>query len=143
MPKLTSVSADLRQIVDMLGQKFQIKGRYVKSPKDRFYLKLEVEGLPDEVRRAERARLLGGLARAVGGHHDDLGRLLLAAATAVLAALPATARAQTPVGPLNGLTVVLQGLGTQITPVEANESMQVRKTCAISADSEHRATSVL
>jgi outer membrane lipoprotein-sorting protein len=45
--KLESVDAELVQSVEMLEQKFQIQGRYVKAPRDRFYLKLELVGLPD------------------------------------------------------------------------------------------------
>jgi len=44
---IRSVSADLIQRVDMLGQKFSIEGRYLKAPNDRFYIKLTVKGLPD------------------------------------------------------------------------------------------------
>lgn len=41
-----SVSADLVQDVKMLGQSFQIQGRYLKAPPSRVYLKLTVSGLP-------------------------------------------------------------------------------------------------
>lgn len=41
-----SVSADLTQQVKMLGQQFRIKGRYLKAPTARVYLRLDVEGLP-------------------------------------------------------------------------------------------------
>jgi outer membrane lipoprotein-sorting protein len=44
---LKSVSADLVQTVDMLKQKFEIRGRYLKAPSSRVYLKLSVSGLPD------------------------------------------------------------------------------------------------
>ena len=43
---LSSVSADLVQTVEMLKQKFVIKGNYLKSPGARVYLKLVVGGLP-------------------------------------------------------------------------------------------------
>ena len=45
--KLESVAADLDQTVDMLSQKFSIKGRYLKAPSSRIYLKLTVSGLTD------------------------------------------------------------------------------------------------
>ncbi|WP_165245085.1 LolA family protein [Paludisphaera soli] len=41
-----AVSADLLQDVKMLGQKFQIKGRYLKAPSSKIYLRLDVSGLP-------------------------------------------------------------------------------------------------
>lgn len=44
---LKSVSADLAQEVQMLKQNFSIKGRYLKAPSSRIYLKLTVTGLPD------------------------------------------------------------------------------------------------
>jgi hypothetical protein len=44
---IDSVMADVLEKVEMLDQKFQIKGRYRKAPKDRLYLKLDVVGLPD------------------------------------------------------------------------------------------------
>jgi outer membrane lipoprotein-sorting protein len=44
---LRSVSADVTQQVDMLDQKFTIKGRYLKAPEHRIYLQLTVSGLPD------------------------------------------------------------------------------------------------
>ncbi len=44
---INSVSADLLEQVEMLGQKFFIEGRYLKAPQDRFYVKLTVKGLPD------------------------------------------------------------------------------------------------
>lgn len=44
---LDSVTAEVLEKVTMLGQKFEIKGRYRKAPKDRLYLKLEVHDLPD------------------------------------------------------------------------------------------------
>lgn len=43
---IESVSADLVQDVKMLGQSFQIQGRYLKAPPSRVYLKLTVTGLP-------------------------------------------------------------------------------------------------
>jgi len=43
---IESVSADLVQDVTMLGQSFQIQGRYLKAPASRIYLKLTVSGLP-------------------------------------------------------------------------------------------------
>jgi outer membrane lipoprotein-sorting protein len=45
--KLESVAADLEQTVDMLSQKFSIKGRFLKAPNSRIYLKLTVSGLTD------------------------------------------------------------------------------------------------
>ena len=44
---LKSVSADMVQDVVMLKQSFSIKGRYLKGPSSRMYLKLTVTGLPD------------------------------------------------------------------------------------------------
>jgi outer membrane lipoprotein-sorting protein len=44
---LKSVSADMVQNVVMLKQKFDIKGRYLKAPDSRIYLRLAVSGLPD------------------------------------------------------------------------------------------------
>ncbi len=44
---LKSVSADMVQNVVMLKQKFDIKGRYLKAPDSRTYLRLAVSGLPD------------------------------------------------------------------------------------------------
>ncbi|MFO0908681.1 MAG: hypothetical protein U0794_10025 [Isosphaeraceae bacterium] len=44
---LKSVAADVAQKVDMLDQKFQVKGRYLKAPNNRVYLRLDVAGLPD------------------------------------------------------------------------------------------------
>jgi len=44
---LKSVSADMAQDVVMLKQSFSIKGRYLKAPTSRIYLKLTVTGLPD------------------------------------------------------------------------------------------------
>ncbi|MDR3621454.1 MAG: hypothetical protein P4L85_19040 [Paludisphaera borealis] len=41
-----SVSADLQQNVKMLGQKFEIKGRYLKAPASKVYLKMSISGLP-------------------------------------------------------------------------------------------------
>jgi outer membrane lipoprotein-sorting protein len=43
----SSVAADMTQNVDMLKQKFAVKGRYLKGPSSRLYLKLTVTGLPD------------------------------------------------------------------------------------------------
>jgi outer membrane lipoprotein-sorting protein len=43
---LTSVSADMVQSIDLLSQKFQLSGRYLKAPGNRVYLKLVVNGLP-------------------------------------------------------------------------------------------------
>jgi hypothetical protein len=42
---LTSVSADILQQADMLGQRFEVKGRYLKAPNNRVYLRLAVSGL--------------------------------------------------------------------------------------------------
>ncbi len=48
--KLKSVAADIVQAVEMLGQKFQVKGRYLRDTKSkRVYLKLTVDGLPGAV----------------------------------------------------------------------------------------------
>jgi outer membrane lipoprotein-sorting protein len=44
---LKSVSAELAQSNDVLGQKFEIKGTYLKSGNNRVYLKLTVNGLGD------------------------------------------------------------------------------------------------
>jgi hypothetical protein len=44
---LKTVSADVRQKVDMLDQAFEITGRYRKGPEHRVYLYLKVSGLPD------------------------------------------------------------------------------------------------
>ncbi len=44
---LNSVAADVEESVDMLGQKFTLKGRYLKAPGRRVYLRLSVAGLPD------------------------------------------------------------------------------------------------
>lgn len=44
---LKSVSADMVQTVDMLKQKFEIRGRYLKAPSSRIFLSLSVSGLPD------------------------------------------------------------------------------------------------
>jgi len=44
---LKSVSADLLQKVEMLDQKFELKGRYLKAPEKRAYLRLAVTGLAD------------------------------------------------------------------------------------------------
>lgn len=43
---LTSVTADMVQSIDLLSQKFQLNGRYLKAPGNRVYLKLVVTGLP-------------------------------------------------------------------------------------------------
>ncbi len=45
--ELQSVAADLQEDVEMLGQKFSIKGRYLKAPNRRVYLRMTVAGLPD------------------------------------------------------------------------------------------------
>src|SRR5262249_898576 len=45
--KLQSVAADLEQSVKMLNQQLTIKGRYLKAPNRRVYLRLTVTGLPD------------------------------------------------------------------------------------------------
>jgi outer membrane lipoprotein-sorting protein len=45
--KLESVAADLVQEINMLNQKYTIKGRYLKAPNSHVYLKLTVSGLPD------------------------------------------------------------------------------------------------
>jgi outer membrane lipoprotein-sorting protein len=42
-----SVTADLVQNVEMLKQRFDIKGRFLKAPTSRIYLKLTISGLPD------------------------------------------------------------------------------------------------
>ncbi|HKM53659.1 MAG TPA: hypothetical protein VJY33_09635, partial [Isosphaeraceae bacterium] len=44
---LKSVSADLLQTVDMLKQKFEIRGRYLKAPSSHIFLRLSVSGLPE------------------------------------------------------------------------------------------------
>jgi outer membrane lipoprotein-sorting protein len=44
---LKSVSADVAQSVDMLDQNFVIKGRYLRAPNHRIYLRLDVLGLID------------------------------------------------------------------------------------------------
>lgn len=44
---LKSVSADILQHVEMLGQSFELKGRYLKAPNHRVYLRLTVSGLVD------------------------------------------------------------------------------------------------
>jgi len=43
---LKAVSATLTQDVWMLGRSFQVKGRYMKAPGSRVYLRLDVAGLP-------------------------------------------------------------------------------------------------
>jgi outer membrane lipoprotein-sorting protein len=45
--KLESVAADLVQDVNILNQKYTIKGRYLKAPNSRVYLRLTVTGLAD------------------------------------------------------------------------------------------------
>ena len=45
--KLESVAAELVQEVNMLNQKYTIKGRYLKAPRTRVYLRLTVSGLAD------------------------------------------------------------------------------------------------
>jgi outer membrane lipoprotein-sorting protein len=45
--KLESVAADLLQEINMLNQKYSIKGRYLKAPNTHVYLKLTVSGLTD------------------------------------------------------------------------------------------------
>jgi outer membrane lipoprotein-sorting protein len=47
LAKLESVAADLLQEINMLNQKYTIKGRYLKAPNSHVYLKLTVSGLPD------------------------------------------------------------------------------------------------
>ncbi|WZO96017.1 hypothetical protein EP7_002990 [Isosphaeraceae bacterium EP7] len=42
---LKSVSADIRQSVQMLGQKFMLNGKYLKDVDNRLYMKLSVSGL--------------------------------------------------------------------------------------------------
>jgi hypothetical protein len=44
---LKSVAADILQSVEMLKQKFDVKGKYLKAPSSRIYLKLTISGLPD------------------------------------------------------------------------------------------------
>jgi outer membrane lipoprotein-sorting protein len=45
--KINSFSADMAQNVDMLNQKFDVKGNCLKAPNNRFYLKMAVQGLGD------------------------------------------------------------------------------------------------
>lgn len=45
--KATSFSAEIAQSVDMLGQKFEVKGNFLKAGENRIYLKLAVSGLGD------------------------------------------------------------------------------------------------
>jgi outer membrane lipoprotein-sorting protein len=45
--KLESVATDFVQEINMLNQKYSIKGRYLKAPNSHIYLKLTVTGLPD------------------------------------------------------------------------------------------------
>ena len=47
LKKIVSFSADIAQTVDMLNQKFEIKGNYLKASNYRIYLKLAVSGLGD------------------------------------------------------------------------------------------------
>jgi outer membrane lipoprotein-sorting protein len=47
LASLQSVSADMLQHVEVLKQSFDIKGRYLKAPASRIYLRLSVSGLPD------------------------------------------------------------------------------------------------
>jgi outer membrane lipoprotein-sorting protein len=44
---LKSVSAVVVQKVEMLNQRFEIKGRYLKAPENRLYLRLDVYGLTE------------------------------------------------------------------------------------------------
>ncbi len=46
---LKTISADVRQSVDMLDQRFAVKGQYRKGLDHRVYLKLEVVDLPDVI----------------------------------------------------------------------------------------------
>jgi hypothetical protein len=45
--ELQSIAADLQEDVEMLGQKFTLKGRYLKAPNHRVYLRMAVTGLQD------------------------------------------------------------------------------------------------
>jgi len=45
--ELKSVACDVEQNVEMLGQKFSLKGRYMKAPTNRIYLRLTVDGLAE------------------------------------------------------------------------------------------------
>jgi len=47
LKKIVSFSADIVQTVDMLNQKFEIKGLALKASNHRIYLKLDVSGLGD------------------------------------------------------------------------------------------------
>ena len=47
LKRLKSVSAELAQTVEMLGQKFRLTGKYLKAPGYRVYLILELSGLGD------------------------------------------------------------------------------------------------
>jgi len=47
MAALRSVATDVLQTVEMLDQKFEVFGRYLKAPNRRVYLSLKVRGLPD------------------------------------------------------------------------------------------------
>ena len=49
---LKSVSADVTQRVEMLKQKFDLKGKYLKGPSSRIYLKLTIAGLPEDYVKA-------------------------------------------------------------------------------------------
>ena len=42
---LTSVAADIQQHSEMLGLRFDVKGRYLKAPENRVYLRLTASGL--------------------------------------------------------------------------------------------------
>lgn len=44
---LKSVACDVTQKVDMLDQKFEVVGRYLRAPNNRVLLRLKVAGLPD------------------------------------------------------------------------------------------------
>lgn len=44
---IESISADVKQDVKMLGQKFRVEGKYLRAPQYRVYLLLEVIGLGD------------------------------------------------------------------------------------------------
>lgn len=47
LKKASAFSAEIAQSVDMLGQKFEIKGTYLRAGENRVYLKLTVSGLGD------------------------------------------------------------------------------------------------
>ncbi len=44
---LNSIAAEIEEQVDMLGQHFMVKGKYLKAPDYRVYLRLQVSGLTD------------------------------------------------------------------------------------------------